>query len=100
MADIRQAALWMRDGKQVLRHQWRGDHQSIHPTARPTVKFYAYQTKDGRVRWNMVPNGPLPMETQDLLADDWELAEPDGEGVDGYDPIRFVEGLKPVEGSK
>ena len=61
MADIKQAAIWMKEGKHVRRKSWEEDDQ-IHMSAR-----------SGLIRSHY--GGRADLEPADLLAEDWELAD-------------------------
>jgi hypothetical protein len=73
MADIKQAAKWMQKGKQVRRSQW----------AQLRLKAAIGAEKDfvdrgicrGTVIDAVMPRINDPLEIDDLLADDWELAD-------------------------
>ncbi len=62
MADIKQAAKWMKEGKRVKRADWRAEFGTI--------------STQGLIYWlndDSKPKGYF--STTDLLADDWQLAD-------------------------
>lgn len=62
MADIKQAARWMQEGKLVRRGDWEAKYGVIN--------------KAFLIRWvNGDKNATAPFSVYDLLADDWEIAE-------------------------
>jgi hypothetical protein len=68
MADIKQAAVWMQEGKRVRCQYW------------PDKKFYLHQDEDGFVAgaggYGNMPSNPYEeMEVSDILSDDWEKVE-------------------------
>ena len=65
MASIIQAAKWMQEGKTVTRKVYRG--------AEGTLKFHSDENDSGTVLYG--DGKHVGMYTDDLLADDWELAE-------------------------
>jgi hypothetical protein len=66
MADIKQAAKWMKDGEKVRRPQFFGDFAYL---AERKLNGVSNQigTTDGNV-------SDEPFTISDLLADDWEIA--------------------------
>jgi hypothetical protein len=63
MADVKQAAEWMRGGKKVRRKSW------------PNRTFFLYQEKDHFVT-DSTSNRPYDeFDVDDILADDWEAEE-------------------------
>lgn len=66
MADIKQAAKWMDDGKKTRRASWpERDRAFFRVNGR--YKLIMRQQGRGAYEWEMIG--------QDLLADDWEIAE-------------------------
>jgi len=65
MADIKQAAKWMVEGKKVTRAFWKdpGTHYC------GTGRIYLFWKQRGS------PDPVLLLWTGDLLADDWEIAD-------------------------
>ena len=61
MADIKQAAKWMKEGKKVRRKVWADWYPS-------------WVMQDGEVRMDGVVDDPV-LAISSLLADDWEIAE-------------------------
>ena len=59
MADIKQAAKWMDEGKRVKRREWKAVYEAQDAIYMP-------------VKWDQ---HDAPFSIQDLLADDWEIAE-------------------------
>lgn len=73
MADIKQAAKWMRKGKKVRRSKW--------PSLR--LKMATGREVDSLERGDLtgavidadIPRCNDPLDVNDLLADDWKIAE-------------------------
>ena len=63
MADIKQAAEWMREGKKVRRSPW-------------VSKSVFCMKKDESLQWRYGKEAlPLRVTMEELLADDWRIAE-------------------------
>jgi hypothetical protein len=65
MANIIQAAKWLQEGKQIRRSNW--------------VLSSVYELRCGALCWisgeKAVPAARLRITAEELLADDWEVAE-------------------------
>lgn len=61
MADVRQAVMWVKQGKRVIRRGW--------------TKRYLYLPKGDTEVWYQVREYRYPMgwDVDDLLAKDWEI---------------------------
>lgn len=67
MADIKQASKWMLEGKAITREGW---HDI------PLVPSHCHRVDSGRIVWNhSLASVDVRFECDDLLADDWEIAE-------------------------
>jgi hypothetical protein len=67
MADIKQAAKWLNEGRAIRRNSWFEDLPSIVQTS------FGYS-----IHWESfgdIPMRPKLMITEDLLAGDWELSK-------------------------
>lgn len=69
MADIKQAAKWMQEGKKVKRHLWIRDQRIGHYGDGDSCVDLFYS--DGRKQ----VHEPFVLMSLDLLADDWEIAQ-------------------------
>jgi len=81
MADIKQAAKWMQEGKTVRRMDWADTNPKLRITAIPVEVVYDIpESGYGSGRDCVVVNAnrqefSMLFSTQALLADDWEIAE-------------------------
>jgi hypothetical protein len=74
MADIKQAANWMQEGKSVRRSGWPEGHLAIY-TEFSTTQMMMVVTKPTLFTQRTPACERLAIRLESLLADDWEIAE-------------------------
>ena len=74
MADIKQAAIWMYEGKAVRRHNWPDGEFAIYTEMSPTQMAYVV-TKPKALVGADPAYKELRMRLESVLAEDWEIAD-------------------------
>ena len=76
MADIKQAAKWMLEGKSVRRAGWPKGELVVYTERSPTQLIMVSTIASVFVRTDQIPSsGSLSLRLESLLAGDWEIAE-------------------------
>lgn len=70
MADIKQAAKWMKEGRDVTRKDWNDDPEN---ETNETLSYWQVSDKP-HAPINENHGGHPFVRVEDLLADDWEIA--------------------------
>jgi len=69
MADIKQAGVWLEEGKAVRRSTWKQNSRIAGQSGFPSL--IALFWNEGRTKCE----GEFVLSTSDLTTDDWEIAE-------------------------
>lgn len=77
MADIKQAAKWMQEGKRVRRNHptWKGKATGFEDVPQAHKKFTTFIECDDKKRIFGDAGVPISLMIDSLLADDWEIAD-------------------------